>query len=155
MVLGRLKREQLAMLNNSPTPPPPESLGDLIKALSDLVSDPKAGKKFLADLSEATSAHKKAEAAAKAAVAEQTAHLGKSLNEIDTKAVARNAAIDKHEADVAARLAARERAVETREQSVAKREAEAEALLAKAKEQHAAVRAQIEAFDRAATVRVS
>jgi hypothetical protein len=104
------------------TPAPTQSFDDLIKAFSELVSDPKAGKKFLADLSEATSAHKKAEAAAKAAVEKQTAHLGKTLNEIDAKANARSTAIDKHEADVTARLAAKEKDLAAREQTIRQRE---------------------------------
>jgi hypothetical protein len=149
MVLGRLRKEQAMLTGNTPPTPPSESLGDLIKAFSDLVSDPKAGKKLLADLTAATESHKAAAAEAAAAMKQAELHRGKTLNEIDNRADARNAALDQREKEITARLAAREKAVEARERATIEREARAEALLSDAAEKHAAVRKKIDAYDAA------
>jgi type VI protein secretion system component VasK len=154
MVLGRLKREQQAMLNNSTTPPPEQSFGEAMKAIAAFANSPDAVKKQLTKLAAQIEAAEKAEATAKIErqnLADETRAAAQRLDD-DTKK--HHAVRDKLDAERGARNLARENAVEAREKAVTKREAEAEALLAKAKEAHAAVRAQIDAFDRAATVRV-
>jgi chromosome segregation ATPase len=140
--------EQQMLNPMSPATPAP-SFDEVLQAVGALANSPEAVRKEMAKLADRISVAKKAEATAKAAIAEQTAHHGKSLNEIDAKATARNAAIDARETEVTARLTAWEKGLTEREQSVAKREAEAEALLTKAREQHAAIRRKVDAYDAA------
>jgi hypothetical protein len=146
MVLGRLRKEQEMMGSQNP---PSENLHDLISALAALLKEPGGAKQLITELHAASEDHKKAAAEARAEVEKQELHRDKTLSEIDRAATARNAAIDKHEADVTARLTAREKAVEAREKTVTARETEAEKLMAKAREEHKAIRRKVDAFDAA------
>jgi hypothetical protein len=158
-MIGKTRTQQWVdeqMLNplSSATPTPP-SFADAMKAISAFANSPDAVKKELAKLAARIEAAEKAEAAAKAAIAEQELHKGRSLNEIDAKAAARAAEADRRDAASLARDASRTKTLEAREAAVRQRELEAERLTANAKAAHDAARAQIDAFDRAATVRVS
>jgi chromosome segregation ATPase len=138
------------MLNSVSTPPPPApSFYEVLQAVGALANSPDAVRKEMTKLADQISVAKKAEATAKAAIAEQTAHHGKSLNEIDAKANARNAAIDAREAASEARFRKWETELSAREKAASALKAEAEALMAKAREEHKAIRRKVDAFDAA------
>jgi hypothetical protein len=151
MVLGRLKREMenKQMINLAPAGPPPESLGDLVKAMSALVTDPKAGKKFLADLLAGIDGHKAAAAEHRAEQQKLHELKEKTADELHDAKTRHHADLDKSEAASAARLLARETAVTAREKAATAREAAAEEKMTKANEREQAVKRRVAAFDAA------
>jgi adenine-specific DNA glycosylase len=157
-MIGRKTRAEQwrdEMLNPmSPATPPPPSFDEAMKAVAAFVNSPEAVKRELAKLADRISAAEKAEAAAKAE--QQTLADQQRKYEADYAAATakHHADLDKRDAASLARDDSRAKALEAREAAVHQHEVEAEGLFAKAKRMHDAVKAQVEAFDRAATVRV-
>jgi septal ring factor EnvC (AmiA/AmiB activator) len=155
MILGRLRRENTMGPLDPSTPPPPQPTMVDLKMLGQLLDMSDAErKKFLTDYRKEREAFEKARVEAKAEQ-QKLAEAQRKYEEDFAAATAKHHAdLDKRDAASLARDDSRSKALAARETAVHQRELEAERLAANARAAHDAVRKQIDAFDRAATLRV-